>query len=129
MKISKEQFPNFFISNFSSVKDIRQLKKCHCYPPAGYLWMICQNSFCNYYEGNEAKKIFDSLDKNGAVSIQFDGLYSEDEALPLSALLNSSDKINNAKLKELYVIDGNLKWCYIVTHEGDNCGPFLISRR
>ena len=126
MKITKEQFPNFFIRNFSDVKDIHQLKKSHCYPPAGYLWMICQNSFCNYYIGNEAKKTFDSLDKNGAISIQFDGMYSENETHPLSDFLDSSYKIDKAKLIEFYVIDCNLKWCYIVTHEGDNCGPFLI---
>ena len=126
MKITKEQFPNFFIRNFSDVKDIHQLKKSHCYPPTGYLWMICQNSFCNYYIGNEAKKTFDSLDKNGAISIQFDGMYSENETHPLSDFLDSSYKIDKAKLIEFYVIDCNLKWCYIVTHEGDNCGPFLI---
>jgi hypothetical protein len=73
---------------------------------------------------------YDRLEKAEAVEIVYDnGFEDNDNARPLSEDHDTANKIRDAGLMEFYVIGKDFSWCYIVTHELDACGPYLILRK
>ena len=125
--ITNLNFVSVFIKKFLSQYSYEELKKNHCLPPTGYLWNACEKGFVNSLVGSMAKEFFDKIEKNDAICIQYDiDGWGDAEATKLPNSLNSSKKIQDSGLYEFYVIAKNFEWCYIVTHEGDNCGPYFI---
>mgnify|MGYP003311697386 CR=1 FL=1 len=126
--ISKENFVQCFIENFVPTISIKQLKRLNCYAPNfGYLWMVCEHNLVKNFKGLDAMSAYDSIDKTGAVEFQYDnGFMGDDVSVPLSTENDSSIKIKNNGLIEFYVIGKNFSWCYIVTHERGECGPYFI---
>lgn len=125
--IKNSNFVSVFIKNFLSQYSYEKLKKNHCLPPTGYLWNACEKKFVKSLVGSEANDYFDRIEKDDAICIQYDiDGWGDEEAAELPDSLNSSKKIQNSGLYEFYVIARNFEWCYIVTHEGNNCGPYFI---
>lgn len=91
-----------------------------------YLWQIPIENKAWFLEGDEAKQAFDCLNKKGALEFFFDGPFSNEYPLPLKRTNNNSLAIELNDLEEFYVFDKNYKWCYVVTHEKDECGPFFF---
>ncbi len=130
MDITKENFRELFIANFLPDTPVKQLKKLHCYPPRhGLLWNVCESSLVNHLKGADASVAYDYINKAGAMEMQYDGdRLTDDEALPLSEENDTAEKIRQAGLMEFYVIGKDFSWCYVVTHEGDHCGPYFIMK-
>ena len=125
--IKKENFVQEFIDNFVPLVSIKELKKLRCYPPRGYLWMICEHNLVTNIKGKEAMLAYDKMDKTDAIEFQYDnGFMGDDVSIPLSKENDSSHKIQESRLIEFYVIGKDFSWCYIVTHEPNGCGPYLI---
>ena len=126
--INRENFVEIFIKEF--VPDIpkKTLKKFNCYPPDhGYLWMICEHDFVKCLKGKEAMNAYDNIDKTGAIEFQYDnGFMGDNSAVLLSEENDTSLKIASNGLYEFYVIGKDFSWCYIVTHERKECGPYFI---
>ena len=127
--IRQDNFPQLFANNFLPNIPIKQLKRKRCYPPNGFLWSVCEYNLVFNLKGLDAMNAYDQIDKVGAVEILYDnGFEDKDIAQPLSENHDTSHKIMNAGLMEFYVIGKEFSWCYIVTHEFDACGPYLILR-
>lgn len=125
--IKNSNFVSVFIKEFLSKYSDKELKKNHCLPPTGYLWNACECGFVNSLIGSDANTLFDKIDKNDAICIQYDiDGWGDEDAEKLPDSLNSSKKIQDSGLYEFYVMAKDFKWCYIVTHEGNRCGPYLI---
>lgn len=125
--VTRETFITEFIKNFAPFVPLKKLKKLHCYPPNGYLWMICEHNLVVNFKGNEAKAMYDQIDKTDAIEFQYDnGFLGDDTSSPLSEENDNSEKISKSRLIEFYVIGKDFSWCYIVTHEPDGCGPYFI---
>ena len=78
------------------------------------------------FEGNRAKEEFDKTDKNDAIEIQFDNqIIGDNCTFPIKDIHLSANDINDSGLFEFYVIGKDFSWCYVVTHEGDDAGPYF----
>lgn len=126
--VTRENFLTEFINNFVPFVPLKKLKKLHCYPPHGYLWMICEHNLVANIKGDEAMVAYDNIDKTDAIEFQYDnGFLGDDVSIPLSKENDNSEKIKKSGLIEFYVIGKDYSWCYIVTHEPNGCGPYFIS--
>lgn len=89
----------------------------------GYLWHVFSYQKRSCLVGNEAEKAFNDMNKNKLyVFYQFsdDILILENaENLKASDLTDESD---------IYVVDKDFNWTYVVTHEKDWCGPYFSKR-
>ena len=128
-RITKENFKQKFIENFFAKIPQTTLKKSSCNTPDGYLWLACDKNLIPHQQGERAATAYDAADKSGAMEIQFDGDWGDNFLLPLSQELNSAEKIKASGLIEFYVVGKDFSWCYITTHEKDDCGPFFIEKQ
>jgi hypothetical protein len=129
--ITQDNFAQLFIDTFVPDIPIKQLKRMRCYAPDhGYLWGVCDCDLVPNLKGFDAMNEYDRLEKAEAVEIVYDnGFEDNDNARPLSEDHDTANKIRDAGLMEFYVIGKDFSWCYIVTHELDACGPYLILRK
>ena len=73
-----------------------------------------------YLKGNEAKEAYDTIDKKGAIYIEwFEDKHSKD----ILWNLNTAKALDD--LVEVYVVGKDFKWTYIKTHE-NMCGPYFM---
>ena len=129
MEINRKNFVQKFVLAFLPEYTVKYLKKNNCYPPNGYLWNSCALNLVSASTGLEAMIAYDEADKEGAYEFQYDNGFMGDEvAVPLSIENDTAEKIEKAGLLEFYIIGKNFSWCYIVSHEKSNSGPFFISR-
>ena len=72
-------------------------------------------------------KAYNDANKIGALEFQYDnGFFGDDVAKPLSNDYDTAEKISLSGIIEFYVIGKDFSWVYIVTHEGDECGPYFV---
>ena len=92
-----------------------------------YLWQFPNEGKCVFLEGREASEAFDYADKTEAFEFVFDGPFSYDGPIPLAKEHLTSALIKEDGVREFYVFGKKFEWCYVVTHEGDACGPFFFN--
>ena len=91
-----------------------------------YLWSIFSNKLVEHLEGESARKEYDKVNKKNAFEIQYDNGYIGDKKLlPLKKEHLTAKSIDGDSLAEFYVIGKDFSWCYIITHEFNDCGPYL----
>ena len=123
-----------FIEKFYSVfaKDISRADKKKYnvgLDKKGLPWNMFAAKLVSCYEGDEARALFDNIDKTDAIEIQYSGhnRFVEDDMTTsdLSDKHMTAKDIDDCGLFEFYVIGKNFEWCYVVTHEIDLCGPYF----
>lgn len=125
--MDEKQFKNKFLQSFASGVSKEKLDACYVNHSGGYLWHIFSFKLVNHLSGDSARAEFDKIDKEGATEILYlpykrNGLFSCKKLQPNHGF---SAKIETENLCEFYVIGKNFSWVYIVTHEGDYCGPYF----
>ena len=73
-----------------------------------------------YLVGDEAKKAYNSIDKNGALYVELD---DDNGVQDVTWELSRAEEID--KFCELYVVGRDFEWTYIKTHE-PACGPYFF---
>ena len=129
--ITQDNFARLFLEAFVPNISPKLLKHMNCYAPKhGYLWGVCEYDLTFCLKAHDAMRAYDKIEKAGAVEIVYDNRSgNENNARALSENHDTSRKIQDAGLMEFYVVGKNFSWCYIVTHEIDACGPYLILRK
>ena len=87
-----------------------------------FLWHIFSWNIVDadkYFTGDNARKIFDELDKSGA---KYFDLWETNPSLKLLGKEMDSKYID--KFDEIYVVSSDWSWTYMKTHE-DDCGPYF----
>ena len=87
-----------------------------------FLWHIFSWNIVDadkYFTGDNARKIFDELDKSGA---KYYYLWETNPSLKLLEKEMDSKYID--KFDEIYVVSSDWSWTYMKTHE-DDCGPYF----
>ncbi|KGX92310.1 ATP synthase F1 subunit delta [Pontibacillus halophilus JSM 076056 = DSM 19796] len=90
-----------------------------------YLWHVFSWRKFPCKEGQQAMTAFNQVHKN-ACYLFYQG--DEDTLLIRNATnLKAADVINNVDgyMDDVYVVDVDFKWTYVVTHEPD-CGPYFF---
>lgn len=89
-----------------------------------FLWHACSYKKIDLLENDEAREAF-----NKAIKKEVIGFYqNENDVLNFrdGSILKDSD----FDLEEdIYVMDADYKWTYIVTHEKEQCGPYFIEAK
>ncbi len=89
-----------------------------------FLWHACSYKKINLLEKDEAREAFNKVLKEEVV-----GFYQNE-----NDVLNFRDgsflKDSDFDLEDdIYVVDSDYKWTYIVTHEKEQCGPYFIEAK
>ena len=131
--MTKNDFLKAFYSAFA--KNIVSEEKKHNVgiSKKGLLWDIFAAKLVSCYEGDEARRLFDAVDKTGAMEIHYSGnnRFFEDDITTSDLSDNhiQAKGIDNSGLFEFYAIGRDFEWCYIVTHEFDLCGPYFCFKQ
>ncbi len=115
--MNKNEFENKWIKAFASNVSKEDLD-LRVYDEGNYLWHIFSWELVKCKEGDEARKAFDELVNKKALIIQ---MWYDEETKPLSPDSKSSDFDN---MQEVFIVDNEFEWTYVVTHE-INCGPYF----
>lgn len=128
--MTKFEFAEKFLNTFA--KDISEKDRKKYGIGTGkkdYLWNLFAGKLIPCYEGDEARKMFDGIDKNGAKEIFYSGhnkvFIDDEEVSELNEKYKTADDIDKDGVIELYVFNVNFDWCYVITHELDLCGPYF----
>ena len=120
--MTKEEFYTKWLEVFASGISKDDIKK-YVKSTGNYIWHIFSWELLNdnkYLKGNEAKEAYDTIDKKGAIYIEwFEDKHSKD----ILWNLNTANALDD--LVEVYVVGKDFKWTYIKTHE-NMCGPYFM---
>ncbi len=123
------EFSEYFMSIFCRNINKKDLKKYKIGYKDGYLlWNVFGHKLYPCLEGDQAKKNFDSVNKQGSSEIHLYWTNDSSNLIPLQLEHNSSKKIESEGLTEFYVVGGNFEWIYVVTHEMDAAGPYFAKK-
>lgn len=127
--MTKNEFVDKFLEVFAKNISSEKLKYYHIgKKKKDFLWNIFAANLIPNLSGDLARIEFDSVDKTDAIEIQYDNDFigmSDDETVALSNKHMYAENIDNSGMLEFYVIGKDFSWCYVITHEGDLCGPFF----
>lgn len=127
--INKKNFAEIFCDNFLPSIPKKALKILRCYPPKhGFIWNACEYNLAPNKKGKAAMLAYDHADKTNAFMMKYDNGSRDydDFSRPLTDEYDTSEKIWDWGLMEFYVFGNDFSWCYIVTHELSECGPYYI---
>ena len=105
-----------------------RLKKCYRDYKEGYLWLSFNYGLIPCFEGDEARREYEKVDKTGAVEVLYDSpcmRVGEFYCGELEKVHNTAEGIDNSGFVEFYIIGKDFSWCYVVTHEEDFAGPYF----
>ncbi len=108
----------FFASGISD-KDIQKYVVSY----GGYIWHIFSWNLLDkdkYLVGEEAKKAYNSINKDGAFFADWD---EDDDFREVSWEFYNADSFDY--FSEVYVVGKDFSWTYIKTHE-EACGPYFM---
>lgn len=130
--MTSSEFVENFIKAFANNVSKDLLKKYHVGKKKNdFLWNLFASKLVCCFEGDEARKEYDKVSKDNAIEIQYDNGFlgiGFNEISPLPNEHYSSLEIDNVGIPELYVLDKDFSWCYIITHEFNLCGPYFCYR-
>ena len=124
--MTREQFVEKFLAVFAKSIDKRKRRKYRIgLEYGGYLWHIFYYKLLPSFVGDEARKEYDKVDKNGALEIQYDVNIGYNETFDLERTFLTAKGVDLYGYPEFYIIGKDFSWCYVVTHDEDLCGPYF----
>lgn len=117
----KEFYKKWFEVFAQGISD-KQIQK-YVVDTGNYIWHIFSFELIDmdkYLVGDEAKKAYNSIDKNGALYVELD---DDNGVQDVTWELSRAEEID--KFCELYVVGRDFEWTYIKTHE-PACGPYFF---
>lgn len=128
--MDRHDFINKFLNIFAKNISPKELKTYHIGAKSGeFLWNLFAGKLISCLSGDKARQEYDKANKVGAEEIQFSSDfigYDDLNTYPLSDEHRTACDIDKSGLIEFYVIGKDFAWCYVVTHEGDLCGPYFL---
>ncbi|WP_409276341.1 DUF4275 family protein [Neobacillus sp. SCS-31] len=91
----------------------------------GYLWHLFSFKKKDCLEGEEAEEAFNNEPKNQCYIFY----QNSDYALHLenAATLSTSDFFDETDI-DIYIVDKQFRWTFVITHETGWCGPYFSKR-
>ena len=127
--MDRHDFINKFLNIFAKNVSPKELKTYRIGAKSGeFLWNLFAGKLISCLSGDKARQEYDKANKVGAEEIQFSSDfigYDDLNTYPLSDEHRTACDIDKSGLIEFYVIGKDFSWCYVVTHEGDLCGPYF----
>lgn len=90
---------------------------------AGYLWHVFSYERRKSLKEEKADRAFNSINKNGCFVFY---QHSDDAYILENAKALSADDFSNEE--DVYVVDKEFNWTYVVTHEKGYCGPYFSEK-
>ena len=101
-------------------KNLSEVKKEEIYFDQ-FLWHLFSYQQVKHFSGQDAKNIFNTIDKSECVIF-----YQHDD---LVLKIENANDINAKDLeneKDIYIVNKNMTWTYVNTHEY-SCGPYFYN--
>jgi len=119
--MTKQKFTNQWLRHFASDVPKKELEK-YVTSEGNFLWHVFSWKLIpdgKYLSGDEAKRAYDEVDKNGAIYVDwFKGGFN-----CMTPEFDSAESLE--EMIEVYVTAADFSWTYIKTHE-DMCGPYFM---
>lgn len=127
--LDRKDFIKIFLNTFAKAISEKQLKTYRIGAKRGeFLWNLFAGGLIPCFSGDKARQEYDKANKVGAEEIQLSNDFISLDDLhtcPLFDAHKTAHDIDQSGLIEFYVIGKDFSWCYVVTHEGDLCGPYF----
>ena len=130
--MTRREFGEKFMEVFACGIPPKTLKKFHIGINEYFLWNLFAAKLVFCYEGDEARREYDKINKKNAQMIAYDAhwissapCYENPHSLPLPENLLTAAEVDHHLCPESYIFGENFSWCYVITHEGDLCGPYF----
>ena len=130
--MTHEEFKNLFIETFAGNIPPKILEKHRVGSNKGLLWNLFAAKLVPCFEGDEARREYDKIDKANAQIIEYDACwmfhfppYKNPCSQPLPQNMVTATGVDEHILPESYIFSDDFSWCYVVTHELDSCGPYF----
>ena len=110
-------------NNFTDHLSIEEKKSIHLhdtYDECGYLWHIFSFEKRDNLSGGEAEEAFNNEDKEDCYIF-----YQRSDTALIIERANMLTAHELANESDIYVVDRQFKWTYVVTHEKEYCGPYF----
>jgi hypothetical protein len=91
---------------------------------SGYLWHLFSYNKTDYLEGTLAEAEFNKIAKDSC----FIFYQHSDDVLSIT----NAEKLKSVDVKEemdIYVVDKEFNWTFVVTHESGLCGPYFCKAK
>ena len=89
----------------------------------GYLWHVFSYEKRDCLQGQEAEKAFNNEHK--------DSCYIFWQHTDNALILENADALNSNDIEDendIYVVDNEFNWTYVITHETGLCGPYFAKK-
>lgn len=125
--LDKQDFIKNFLNTFAKNISEKTLKTYRIGARKGeFLWNLFAAGLVPCFSGDKARQEYDKADKIGAEEIQLSSNFIDHDDLNTHPLSHEHESARNVdQLIEFYIIGKDFSWCYVVTHEGDLCGPYF----
>ena len=120
--MTKKEFYTKWLETFASGISKKDIEK-YVVSYGNYIWHIFGWDLLDqdkYLVGEEAKKAYNNIDKEGAVFTDWD---EDDNFQEVTWEFDNADSLDC--FSEAYVVGKNFSWTYIKTHE-KYCGPYFM---
>ena len=125
--MDRQDFIKKFLNTFAKNISEKKLKTYRIGAKSGeFLWNLFAGGLIPCFSGDKARQEYDKVNKVGAEEIQFSSdfiCFDDLNTYPLSDEHGTARNLD--QLNEFYIIGKDFSWCYVVTHEGDLCGPYF----
>lgn len=130
--MTRREFGERFLEVFAADIPPRILKKYRIALDKYFLWNLFGAKLIPCYEGDSARREYDKANKINAQMIEYDADWLDPfldretvSSRPLPAEMLTSKGVDAHLYPESYIFGENFSWCYVITHEGDLCGPYF----
>lgn len=130
--IEQKEIEKKWEQEFLSSMTKEEKTECYIYDNeygAGFLWHGFSYEMVDCKEGNEASKLFNSIDKTEIILFFKDYykivLIKNCEAIDAVFIEDLWYELRKKHLIDIFVVDVEFKWTYVITHEYKSIPPFF----
>ena len=114
----------------------KEIMKEHVTKSGNFLWHIFGWGLTSYLQGDEARKTLDALSSKEKCFLFHNGysLSGKNNIEDISSCpklssvqMDELQEKQNFSKKDMYLVEQNFNWTYVITHESD-CGPYFCYR-
>ena len=130
--MTRQEFGKRFLEVFATGIPPKLLKKYHIGLDKPFLWNLFGAKLIPCFEGDAARIEYDKADKTNAQMIEYDADWLNPfldrttfSSQPLPIEMLTAEGVDAHLFPESYIWGEDFSWCYVITHEGDLCGPYF----
>ena len=127
--MTRDEMVKLFLNNMTKSIFFRINNYKTIFKKIGFLWNVVQyDDDVVYFYGDEARRKYDMINVDKVLTLQYYFEIGDEESIEEEKALMTSAYIDTLNYPEFYIFDEKMNFCYVITHEFDDSGPYLFIR-